>query len=143
MRDPILPELDFNIPGGICSSCTMAEKSSYCVRKIVACLRCTKGSDLQNEHLAANENGGGTVISREARRKGVVRFAPKGYHRRRSTDGIPLREKERGRKRRPLSNISNVVENREPLTKSTKTRRIECPAAEPHTVEGSILAVPA
>jgi hypothetical protein len=102
-----------------------------------------EGSDLQNEQLTANKNGRGTVVSREARRKGVVRFAPKGYHRRRSTDGIPLREKERGRKRRPLSNISNVVENREPLTKSTKTRRIECPAAEPHTVEGSILAPPA
>jgi hypothetical protein len=102
-----------------------------------------EGSDLQNEQLTANKNGRGTVVSREARRKGVVRFAPKGYHRRRSTDAIPLREKEGGRKRRPLSNISNVVENREPLTKSTKTRRIECPAAEPHAVEGSILAAPA
>jgi hypothetical protein len=53
-------------------------------------------------------------------------------------------KKKKGHKRRPLSNISNVViENREPLTTSTKTRRIECPAAEPHTVEGSILAPPA
>jgi hypothetical protein len=83
------------------------------------------------------------VILREALQKGVVYFAPKGYHRRRSTDAIPLREKERGHKRCPLSNISNVVENREPLTKSTNTRRIECPAAEPHAVEESILAAPA